>query len=75
MASERQAARVTERLRRAAELGANMGDTPAIDMSARAVSSRLRELADVSALCLELVQLGRALPRASQDTPRGTERP
>lgn len=56
---------VTARLHAMAEMSRNEASPMprGVDMSARAVTVRLREMADVSKLCERLVQLGRQLPR------------
>jgi hypothetical protein len=53
---------VTSRLRRLAELSASAKPAPPpVDMSAEAISARLRECAEISALALDLQQAGQAL--------------
>lgn len=67
------AQQVTARLRLAAELSRGATPTHGIDYSRDAVTARLRELAEVSKLCAQLVAIGAAARRARRDeTARGT---
>ncbi|MBC8073533.1 MAG: hypothetical protein IAG13_34750 [Deltaproteobacteria bacterium] len=50
---------VTARLRRAAELSRDAPSQRGLDYSPAAVTSRLRELSDLGALCWRLGEIGR----------------
>lgn len=54
------AEQVTARLRELARLSAEQPPRPRIDMSAAAISARLRELSQLCDLCARLGELGRA---------------
>jgi hypothetical protein len=49
---------VTERLRRAADLSRDGAPHRGVDYSAAAITTRLRELAELSTLCARLGELG-----------------
>jgi hypothetical protein len=54
---------VTARLRLAADLSMQARSSRGVDYSAEAVTSRLREVAEVSLLCARLVEIGAAARR------------
>lgn len=60
---------VTARLRLAARLSMQSRPSRGVDYSAEAVTSRLRELAEVSVLCARLVEIGAAARRAARREP------
>jgi hypothetical protein len=60
---------VTARLRLAAQLSMQSRASRGLDYSAEAVTSRLREVAEVSLLCARLVEIGAAARRAARREP------
>lgn len=51
---------ITSRLRAPSRLSHEQPAPPPVDMSPAAVGRRLREWSELSALCLELIRVGRA---------------
>jgi hypothetical protein len=51
---------IDARLREASRLAELRAGTPAVDMSPAAVTQRLEEVAGISQLCAELVEIGRS---------------